>query len=372
MTVAEAAKLTELGPVPFDWEVSTVGKVVHIATGSRNTQDKVEDGEYPFFVRSQTVERINSFSYEGEAVLTAGDGVGTGKIFHYINGRFDCHQRVYRLSGFDDQMDGYFFFKFFSAAFYNRIMSMTAKSSVDSVRREMIADMAVPVPAIQEQKAIAGALKDIDDLIDSLDALIAKKREIKQAAMQQLLTGNTRLPGFAGEWGTFALGSLCSMKSGVGITSKDISEAGQFPVYGANGIRGFTSHKTHGGTFPLIGRVGALCGNIQIARGDFFASEHAIVAEPRGKVDPEWLALVLSRLGLNRLSEASAQPVLTVGKLGVLRVYGPSDPEEQREISGVISAMDAELSQLARKRAKTVKLREAMMQQLLTGRIRLI
>jgi type I restriction enzyme S subunit len=130
--------------IPKDWEVNYIGNLADISTGSRNTQDRVEDGEYPFFVRSQTVERINSYSYDGEAVLTAGDGVGTGKVFHYINGKFDVHQRVYRITDFVPSLDGYFFYLFFASNFYDRIMQMTAKSSVDSVRMDMIAKMQFP------------------------------------------------------------------------------------------------------------------------------------------------------------------------------------------------------------------------------------
>lgn len=103
MTVAENGALA----VPLGWRIAQINEVASITTGGRNTQDRVEDGEYPFFVRSQTVERINSYSFDGEAVLTAGDGVGTGKVFHYINGRFDCHQRVYRISGFDERILGH-------------------------------------------------------------------------------------------------------------------------------------------------------------------------------------------------------------------------------------------------------------------------
>lgn len=151
-------------------------------------------------MRSQTVEHINSYSFDGEAVLTAGDGVGTGKVFHYIVGKFDAHQRVYRISEFNERIKGYFFFLYFSSHFYSRIMQMTAKSSVDSVRREMIARMIIPLPPTKaEQSAIAAVLSDADALIAGLDRLIAKKRDIKQAAMQELLTGKKRLPGFADE-----------------------------------------------------------------------------------------------------------------------------------------------------------------------------
>ena len=223
-------KQSEIGITPEDWDVARIVDVISITTGSRNTQDRVDDGEFPFFVRSQTVEHINSYSFDGEAVLTAGDGVGTGKIFHYINGKFDLHQRVHKMSNFSDRLVGYYFYLYFSNKFFDRIMSMTAKSSVDSVRREMIADMLVPLPPPEEQYAIAAALSDADALIASLDALIAKKRDLKQAAMQQLLTGKTRLPGFKGEWEERTLGEYGDFKGGNGFPLKYQGNAtGEFP-----------------------------------------------------------------------------------------------------------------------------------------------
>ena len=226
-------KRTEVGLMPEDWKVARIGDNTSIKTGSKNTQDKQDNGDYPFFVRSQEIESISSYSYDGEAVLTAGDGVGTGKVFHYINGRFDLHQRVYRIADFSDQLNGRYFFYQFSTNFYDRIMSMTAKSSVDSVRLEAIADMQIPLPPLPEQRAIAEALSDVDDLLAALEGLIAKKRGIKQAAMQQLLTGKTRLPGFSGEWETKRLGALGAFAKGRGIRREDISFEG-FPcvLYG--------------------------------------------------------------------------------------------------------------------------------------------
>jgi type I restriction enzyme S subunit len=137
MNIKTGYKQTEIGVIPEDWEVSPIGNVCEIVTGNKNTQDKIEDGQYPFFVRSQTIEHINSYSFDCEGVLTAGDGVGTGKVFHYINGKFDFHQRVYLMKNFTDKLNGFFFYLHFSNNFYARIMQMTAKSSVDSVRREM-------------------------------------------------------------------------------------------------------------------------------------------------------------------------------------------------------------------------------------------
>ncbi|GAB2481328.1 hypothetical protein GCM10008929_03500 [Alkalibacterium psychrotolerans] len=176
-----------------EWITEKIKNIASISTGSKNTQDNNPNGAYPFFVRSLTVERIDSYSFEGEAVLTAGDGVGTGKVFHYIDGKFDFHQRVYKISDFNSQVNGYYFYLYFSFNFLNRIMAMTAKSSVDSVRMEMIADMEILLPEISEQKAIAEVLSDMDAEIKVLEEKLEKYKKIKQGMMQELLTGRIRL-----------------------------------------------------------------------------------------------------------------------------------------------------------------------------------
>lgn len=89
-----------IGEIPEHWDVKRLKYLSSIKTGEKNTEDKVENGKYPFFVRSQIPEKINSYSFDGEAILIAGDGVGVGKVYHYINGKFDYHQRVYKFSNF--------------------------------------------------------------------------------------------------------------------------------------------------------------------------------------------------------------------------------------------------------------------------------
>jgi len=114
-------------------------------------------------------------------------------IVKYVNGKFDFHQRVYKISDFSKRLDGRFFFLVFSSRFYNRIMSMTATSSVDSVRMEMIADMVIPLPSADEQRAIAELLSDMDSELAPLEARRNKTRALKQGMMQELLTGRVRL-----------------------------------------------------------------------------------------------------------------------------------------------------------------------------------
>ena len=182
-----------LQPKP-GWKDVLIGEIASVTTGSKNTQDKVADGKYPFFVRSQTIERIDSYSFEGEGILTAGDGVGTGKVFHYANEKIDVHQRVYLIYDLDPSIDVYFIFLLFKKNFYARIKSMTAKSSVDSVRKEMITKMSVTIPStINEQRSISISLRNMEQEILSNERSLEKYKKLKQGLVQQLLTGKIRL-----------------------------------------------------------------------------------------------------------------------------------------------------------------------------------
>ena len=151
-----------------------LGVVCDINTGNKNTQDRIEDGLYPFFVRSNTVEKINSFSYDGEAILTSGDGVGVGKNFHYVNGKFDFHQRVYCLCKFKKEYLGLYIYFVFSEQFYNRAIKLSAKNSVDSVRMDMISSMEIDFPSIPEQTKIANFLSAIYEKINYCSTQIEK------------------------------------------------------------------------------------------------------------------------------------------------------------------------------------------------------
>ena len=186
-------KDSPLGRIPVEWNVATVDQIASVTTGDKDTQDADPSAEYPFFVRSQTIERISSYSFDGEAVLTAGDGVGTGKVFHYFNGRFDFHQRVYCIHSFTDDMLGYYFFCRFQTHFMARVAQFSAKGSVDSVRRHMIAKMLVPRPGRDEQAQIVTVLRSSVRTIDDHTAALRKLRHLKAGLMQDLLTGDRRV-----------------------------------------------------------------------------------------------------------------------------------------------------------------------------------
>ena len=175
-----------------EWEVKKLGEVADIRTGKRNNQDKVSDGLYPFFVRSQDVERINTYSYDGEAVLVPGEG-GIGNIFHYINGKFEVHQRVYKISDFLN-VSGKYVYYYMKQSFGAHAMKNTVKATVDSLRLPTFQEFELKIPNnLEEQKAIAQVLSDMDAEIEALEEKLEKVKTIKQGMMQELLTGRIRL-----------------------------------------------------------------------------------------------------------------------------------------------------------------------------------
>ncbi|ODN54333.1 hypothetical protein A9Z54_05555 [Acinetobacter sp. 51m] len=169
-----------------EWENSYIGNECKITTGNKDTQNKVDDGLYPFFVRSQTVEKINSYSMDCEAILTSGDGVGVGKNYHYMNGKFDFHQRVYCLYEFSERLIGRYLYIYFSNYFYDRVKRLSAKNSVDSVRMDMISKMEIKLPCLEEQTKIANFLSAIDQKIEVVAQQIEQAKTWKKGLLQQM------------------------------------------------------------------------------------------------------------------------------------------------------------------------------------------
>ena len=189
-----------------EWERKKFRDVCNITTGNKNTQDKSDDGIYPFYVRSQIVERINSWTFDGEAILTAGDGVGVGKVFHYSTGKIGVHQRVYILSDF--KCDGKYLYSYFAGHFYNRVKRMSAKNSVDSVRMEMIADMPISLPSTEEQKKIGHLLALLDERIATQNKIIEKYESLIKGIAQHCIKESTSVNTYV------KLGDICQITTG--------------------------------------------------------------------------------------------------------------------------------------------------------------
>ena len=396
MNIPQGYKQTELGIIPEDWEVATIKHIADITTGNKNTQDAEEGGKYPFYVRSQNVERINSYSYDCEGVVTAGDGVGTGKIFHYVRGKFGLHQRAYLIYNFKD-FDSQYFYWYFSQYFYDRINQMTAKSSVDSVRKEMIEDMCILRAPIAEQRAIEEALSDVDGLIAALDKKIAKKRLLKQGAMQQLLTGKKLLPGFTDEWVEKPIRALCKLYGRIGFrgyTKADLVNKGEGAItFSPSDIE--EQKITYSNCDYISWNKYFESPEIQVFNGDIIFCKTASIGKcaivknlpecatinPQFvvlkdfKCNNEWLYYQLIdrrfQFLVNGITGGSTIPTMSQEKLYEQVLLCPPTIQEQQAIATILSDMDKEIADLEAQRDKYRLLKSGMMQKLLTGQIRL-
>ena len=256
-----------------DWDKSKIENMCSISTGKSNTQDKVSNGKYPFYVRSPIIESSNRYLYDEEAVLTVGDGVGTGKVFHYVNGKYDLHQRVYRMYGFDEDIIAKYFYYIFSRDFNNRVMSMTAKTSVDSVRYEMISKMEIHYPSVDEQIVICKVMDNLNDLIELNQNKYNTLINIKKSMLEKMFpkegenTPEIRFKGFTEPWQESELKEVCDVYDGTHQT----------PNYTKSGVM-----------FLSVENIKTLKSNKYISEEDF-ASEF--------KIYPEKNDVLMTRIG---------------------------------------------------------------------------
>lgn len=158
----------------------TLAEIADISTGSSNTDDAVKGGCYPFFVRSQQPLAKDEYEYDEEAIITAGDGVGVGKVFHYINGKYALHQRAYRIHPATDGLLGKYLYHYFVATFPKYIGQQMYQGSVPSIRRPMLNKFQVAIPSLDVQSRIVNVLDNFDAICTDLSSGFPAEIEARQ------------------------------------------------------------------------------------------------------------------------------------------------------------------------------------------------
>ena len=186
-----------LGDIPSHWRMVPTRYLCTITTGSEDSGNATDDGAYPLYVRGREVLRIDHYSFDGEAVMTPGDGQGgTGKVFHYVNGKFEAHQRVYVFKDFIG-ISGWYFYYFLSAFLRPVALAGSNTVTMESLRRPLLADFQVAVPPLEEQHQIATYLDEqtagVDDLIAESERFIELARERRSALITAAVTGQIDL-----------------------------------------------------------------------------------------------------------------------------------------------------------------------------------
>lgn len=237
-------------------------------------------------------------------------------------------------------------------------------------------DMYVHCPPLAEQERIAEILIQCDRVIELKEQKLDELKQLKKEFLRKMFppkgcdTPEIRFPEFTGVWEQRKLGDLCvEFRSGEFISASDITETGEYPVFGGNGLRGFTDRFNHDGEYTLIGRQGALCGNVNFAVGKSYFTEHAIAVRADQKNQTRFLYYLFSTMDLGQYSGQSAQPGLAVGNLVELKSTLP-DKQEQEKISGFLTALDTLITLHQRELEETKTHKKTLAKLLLTGIVR--
>jgi type I restriction enzyme, S subunit len=416
MEVKPGYKQTEIGVIPEDWEVKPLAYLVTEFRGGaalrprdftrtgikvlpkggvgRTGWLRVTEDDFQFCSERYAAAHRNNQVDQSFTIVVLRDLVPSGPSIGLMvqikeAETYVLAQGVYGFK-LNEQAAPRYLIQLSNTRWYRQLMnSIMVGSTQVHITNTAFKCANLPVPPLPEQRAIAGALSDMDALLTALDRLIAKKRDIKQAAMQQLLTGQTRLPGFSGEWEVKRLGEIFEVSAGKSkstfvipdgdywvVDMGSVSTGGQLVVSKLTNFFGdflnvgdLIMPKDDIGGGNIIGKVAYIDADKRYVLGD-----HVYCLRAK-KGDPRFLAYTINSHPINRALRkkviGSAQ--LGLGRRSVTEQEIPfPDPAEQRAIAEVLSDMDGELAALEERREKTRLLKQGMMQELLTGRVRLV
>ncbi len=271
----------------------------------------------------------------------------------------------------------------FQSPVYRKSISALAQGITRyNITRGKFLDISLPIPRSEEEQGkISKTLNSLDDLISAVTDKIEALKEYKKGLMQQLFpaegktTPTLRFPEFqnAGEWRQTTVENICEMQAGKFVSASAIyekRESEMYPCYGGNGLRGYTYSFTHSGVYLLIGRQGALCGNVTFVDGTFHATEHAVVVTCKEGIVPHWLYYQFTKSNLNQYATGQAQPGLSVEVIKKVAVSIPEDNnkqiknEEQQKIANYLSSVDELISAQTDKLDQLKAHKKGLMQQL--------
>lgn len=371
-------KQTEIGLIPEDWKITTLSNLCTI--GSGKDYKHLRYGDIPVYGTGGIITYVNSHLYDGETVCIGRKGTINKPL--YLKGKIWTVDTLFYTYNFMHSYAKFLFYKFLLIDW----LSYNEASGVPSLSKKTIYDIKIAYPDFNEQKKIVSALTSIDNLLFSLDKLIEKKKLIKQGAMQELLTGKKRLPGFTGKWVEKRLGDIGVLAMCKRVFQEETSEKGDVPFYKI----GTFGHQADAYIsvdkyeqlkrlyrFPkkgdiLISAAGTI-GRTVIYDGKpaYFQDSNIIWLDHNEKqIINKFLYYVYKRVKWNTENTTIAR--LYNDNFNNMTIRFPMSIEEQRAITSALTSMDREIDALEGKKAKYEQIKQGMMQQLLTGKIRLI
>ncbi|EFK96119.1 Type I restriction modification DNA [sediment metagenome] len=363
-------KDSEVGMIPEDWNVLSIGDVTSISVGrdlKENNFSIFPDSNYKFPVFSNTVSNEGLYGYydiseyNGDSLTVVGRGVGLGTAF-VRQGGYGAIGRLLILFP-KKNIDT----KYLTEYINNRVKIFSESGGIPQLTGISIAKYLIPIPKHKsEQTAIANALSDTDALIESLEKIIVKKRNIKQGAMQELLKPKE-------SWETTLIGRLAELYQPVTISQELFTNDG-YLVYGANGIIGRYNKYNHEHWQTTITCRGSTCGTVNKTNDKCWITGNAMVVnvDNNPNIDKTFFYFLMSKQDFKNCITGSGQPQIVRKPLAEFEVSIPREKTEQIRIASIFLDMDTEINYLGQKLQKYKMIKQGMMQVLLTGKIRLL
>ena len=386
MEVNPGYKQTEVGVIPEHWEVKPLQTLANIERGkftARPRNDpKYYGGEIPFIqtgdvtnsscwitTYSQTLNseglKVSKLFPQGTLFFTIAANIGDVAITRFATACPDSLVSITPARGIDKQWLAYELAK--RKPLFENLASHNAQLNINL---EKLRPYLLPVPTLAEQEAIAVALSDADALIESLEQLLTKKRQIKKGAMQELLSGQKRLPGFDGKWHIKRMGDFAPLQRGFDLPNSRLRK-GAYPVVYSNGVMNYHSSYQVTGPGVVTGRSGTI-GNVTFVEGNYWPHNTALWVTSFNDCNPKFIYFLYAWVGLERFTSGSGVPTLNRNDVHDFDLLIPPTKDEQTAIATILSDMDTEIAALEARLSKARQLKQGMMQELLTGRIRLL
>lgn len=382
--VKKGYKQTEIGVIPEDWEVKPLKVVAPLQRGFDLPYSSIKDGIYPVVFSNGIGAYHSSYMVKGPGVVMGRSGT-IGKI-HYVKSDYWPHNTTLWVTDFhnNDPLFASYLFKTIPWNLYN------SGSGVPTLNRNDVQDYLVAIPSPKEQTEIAAILSDVDTLINSLKRQIVKKKAIKQGAMQELLTGKRRLPGFAGEWEKTVLGTVSSFYTGgtpskkredwwngdiPWISSSDLTEDAITSVninryISKDAVEHSVTRICPKDAVLVVSRVGV--GKVAVAPCELCTSQDFTTIVPH-RHNPHFLAYMLIPVMKELAMQAQGTSIKGITVEDIQKIIMPTPTiDEQNQIVDILANMDSEIEALEQKLEKYSQVKQGMMQQLLTGKIRLV
>jgi type I restriction enzyme S subunit len=395
MEVKPGYKLTEVGVIPEDWKCDYLSAFISlISYGFTNPMPTTSEGIYMITaadinngrLQLNTARKTSQFAYntflsnkskprENDILLTK-DGT-LGRLALVGEGITICINQSVAVIRPNERVESPFLKLLLEASYYQKKMIEDAGgSTIKHIYITIVDKMCIGLPVNKtEQKAITIALRDIDTLIDSLDILIAKKRDIKQAAMQELLTGKRRLPGFSDEWIVTRLGDIAHIQTGK-RNGDEKTENGKYPLFVRSQIVESIDTYSYDCEAILIPGEGGIGNIIHYYKGRFDVHQRVYaITQFSSDISAKFIFFYMTQhFGIYAMKNSvkAAVDSLRLSAFTDFKLIIPKSFFEQNAIASTISDMDEEISTLEQRLEKTKLLKQAMMQELLTGRIRIL